>query len=528
MNSVLKKGVPVDTPVLIRYNDLLAITDDKEKLKSIVNKQYRRIFSAINKINLPMVNLSFYKTFEIYTDPQTLERRLVFSPVSLTTSLLVNLNYRNMLGSLEPELVSVGLNSSEILERMKKLRKVKTEKELELEFPFLYRYSYLPGREHYINSDFGFAATFIDVICKDEAVQKRYLDDLKRRYRQNGIFVDVDNEIKKARLYRIENFGNAAANTIGFLLSDKTYEENRKLLLDNPIDLSEVGNFDSDKLELYFTYCFLQFAKLVESGDKQRYLYFVSNYFMENKDKISNDLRVAVGSQGEDGKNKTVSSLELYKEYKKLLVENPNLRVIDFSQVDFSNMNLSEVEGFMQLYLGDLGANWEIISSDVVDKEFISHAKGDATSGKKEDALERRERLVELFLEKKEFYDSCDPFFRIKGKNTFDGYIGYMFKNGKIILDKFYDDADSGKVANGHAIYVMNIDEFYELSQLSKSELIRNKLCTRYIHRGDWQERVRREIMDDGAASISAADEVKRLVKSGNVSAVDGNVNLLK
>ena len=528
----LNKGVPVDTPVLVRYNDLLGIVDDKEKLKSIIDKKYRRVFSVINRTNLPVVNLSFYKTFEIYTDPKNLERSIVFSPTSLTTSILANLNYRGMGESLEHRLVPVGLNEEEILSRLRKLRSIKTEKQLAEEFPFLYRYSYIPGCNYYKENDFGFAARFVDFVCKDELVKKRYLDDLKRRYKQSGIFVDVDTEIKKARFYRIENFGNAAANTIATLLDNKNFEFNREFLLDNPIDLSEVVKFDQDKLELYFAYCFLEFAKIVNPEDKQRYLYYVSNYFMENKDKISSNLCIAVGVKDENSrrvdKSKLVSSLDLYTEYKKLLVDNPNLRVIDFSKVDFSDMSLSEVEGFMDLYLKDLGANWEIISSLSVDEEFATYVRSKIPGRKREDTLTHRERLVDLFLEKKEFYDSCDPFFRIKGKNTFDGYIGYIFKNGKIILDKFYDDAENGKVADGHAIYVMNIDEFYELSRLSKSELIKNKLCTRYIHRGDWQDRVRREIGADCDGYISAADEVKKLVKSGNVSAVDGNVNLLK
>ena len=37
-------------------------------------------------------------------------------------------------------------------------------------------------------------------------------------------------------------------------------------------------------------------------------------------------------------------------------------------------------------------------------------------------------------MTKKEFYDSTDPFFIIKGKNTFNGYVGYIYPNGKVIL----------------------------------------------------------------------------------------------
>ena len=93
-------------------------------------------------------------------------------------------------------------------------------------------------------------------------------------------------------------------------------------------------------------------------------------------------------------------------------------------------------------------------------------------------------------MEKKKLYDATNPVFRIMGKNTFNGYIGYVYPNGRVVLDKFYDKQTDSMLADGHAVYAMNIEEFYELSKLSKSELIKSKLCKRYIHKGDWIKKV--------------------------------------
>lgn len=76
------------------------------------------------------------------------------------------------------------------------------------------------------------------------------------------------------------------------------------------------------------------------------------------------------------------------------------------------------------------------------------------------------------------------------GKNTFNGYIGYVYPNGRVVLDRFYDKQNDSTLADGNAVYAMNIEEFYELSKLSKSELIRSKLCRRYIHKGNWTSKV--------------------------------------
>lgn len=51
----------------------------------------------------------------------------------------------------------------------------------------------------------------------------------------------------------------------------------------------------------------------------------------------------------------------LYDMYTKLLVDNPNLKMIDLSSFNFEGMNLDEVSAFMMAYLKDLGANWDFL-----------------------------------------------------------------------------------------------------------------------------------------------------------------------
>ena len=111
-----------------------------------------------------------------------------------------------------------------------------------------------------------------------------------------------------------------------------------------------------------------------------------------------------------------------------------------------------------------------------------------------EEKRRKQECLLDLFMEKKEFYEQTDSFFRIKWENTFYGYTGYIYPNGKVILDKFFENTETVKVADGQAIYVMNFEDFARLSALPKSELIENPACRRIVHAGDWQRRVQNEI----------------------------------
>ena len=39
--------------------------------------------------------------------------------------------------------------------------------------------------------------------------------------------------------------------------------------------------------------------------------------------------------------------------------------------------------------------------------------------------------MLDLYIEKKEFFATTNPLFRVKGKETFDGYVGYIYPNIK-------------------------------------------------------------------------------------------------
>lgn len=176
--------------------------------------------------------------------------------------------------------------------------------------------------------------------------------------------------------------------------------------------------------------------------------------------------------------------------YTKLLVDNPDLKMIDLSSFNFEGMNLDEVSAFMVAYLKDLGANWDFLEpNSQVDEDITKKTKGSSNGYSVKGEEKREEKLLKLFMTKKQLYESTNPLYRIKGKNTFEGYIGYIYANGRVILDRFYDKQNDSNLALGHAVYAMNMQEFYEISKLSKTEIIRNNLCRRYVHRGELDQK---------------------------------------
>ena len=58
------------------------------------------------------------------------------------------------------------------------------------------------------------------------------------------------------------------------------------------------------------------------------------------------------------------------------------------------------------------------------------------------------------------------------GIDSFDGYVGLVLDNGKVILDKFYEDRKVGKIANDNAIYIVREEDFEKITKMSKTEAI--------------------------------------------------------
>ena len=67
-----------------------------------------------------------------------------------------------------------------------------------------------------------------------------------------------------------------------------------------------------------------------------------------------------------------------------------------------------------------MSANWDFLAPDdrSYEDEIQEKIKTSGTSLTLEDRMKRQERLLALFMEKKRLYDSSEPMFRIKGKNT--------------------------------------------------------------------------------------------------------------
>lgn len=513
----LNKGVPANIIVDLRVKDLLDIVTDKEKLKTIIDQNFKKYVSFLNSIGNEF-GIEYLQTMSVTTDKDTLEKKIIFSINGFYNTIRLNLNVNNDLNNYkfqkEGQKViqeSYMTSINKMLKRIEFLSEITTPQELEIEFPMLF--AKYKDKISYYNQ--------IEEVSK---ILAQYDRKTRKKIIRAYKLPNFEYLKEEAKNFSISVFVSEYATSFAKLL--KNQNKIFRYLEKNPIKLDDICDDDKDKLELYFAYCHLENAK-ASCKYSQEYLYYVSTYFAENKDKLESNLSIRVKDNHGMSVSKflairtdgdIVTPASLYDDYCNFLVKNPNLRAIDFSHLDFTGMTLKEVDAFMQEYLKDLSANWEFLPPDdrKLESEIINRIKNTTFGTTALEQEQHQKRLLELFMAKKALYDSSDPFFRIKGKNTFDGYVGYVYPNGRVVLDKFYDNASEGILADGHAVYAMSIQEFYELSKLSKSEIIRNNLCKRYVHRGNWTERVlNNEINADTSENPSVV--VRELVRKGKL-----------
>lgn len=504
LNEIVNKGVPTSQTILISLRDLTNLSRNKNKADQAAYGIWVNHITNIEKIIGRPIPFSLYESLCVVIDEKTLENKIIFSPNCAINGVFVNLNLFN-----DADKVQIGTITSyttkepdkEAIEKIKELRIISSESKLAKKFPYLY-YSFLENHE---------------MALKIFKLKTTIKNEIQYRIALKNLCVDYELAQRFEMYENYEVFIQNCLDAIDKII--EKHEEIKESVESNVIDLSKI-KIDEEKLNLYIAYNNLIMAEEAETLEKkQSYLYYLSHYFNEYGN--DGDASIILG-EIKDGMEKhrqqglIITKKEVHDRYSKLLVDNPELRIVDFSKEDFKGMTLEQVDAFMSGYLKDLQATWDFLTSnkeldkDVVDK--IRNNRPKKTILTEEEIQERQNRLIDLYMEKKEVFDKSNPLYRIKGKKTFDGYIGYIYENGKVILEKFFENARTGRVSKGNAIYVMDIKELVILSKLSKTELIENELCNRIVHSGDWVEKVRAEINSNG--TNTQKDVIEKILKN--------------
>ena len=108
------------------------------------------------------------------------------------------------------------------------------------------------------------------------------------------------------------------------------------------------------------------------------------------------------------------------------------------------------------------------------------------------------------------FFENSGYSYRVYGINEFNGYIAYIYPNGEVIMEKFFNDYANCIPTIHEAIYNVKAADFETLSKLKKPALIKDKRCRRIIHRGEWE--IKGQEIIDIPATEESQEEVKKLI----------------
>lgn len=248
----------------------------------------------------------------------------------------------------------------------------------------------------------------------------------------------------------------------------------------------------------------------------------------------------------EKGKKKLIGVEDIRREYQALLARHPEFSFILISNsevstllkrkgieedtietFDFSN---KENHATLELIIKDLRENRELAA----EWDFIRKGSSESvetlsfSSNYQNHPLPEDERIRRMVIGR-EYLENSDYVYKIYGIHKFQGYIGYIYANGTVIFEKYYENIRTKKVASSSATYVMGLNNFMEMSKLSKTEIIRmirrdsSANVRRIFHREDmdrWKSDITRVIegtdyTDEVIEYIDSLVSNRELKKSG-------------
>ncbi len=328
-------------------------------------------------------------------------------------------------------------------------------------------------------------------IIRNEAIKYR---DIMTNGKESLYY---EKAVERLKEYNQENSLNKVSDLNYFLekyrekiLDIRMSLKNIEQFFSKPIDTTKLVNcFNYDKLCLLAAYSSYESCFFSEKQfDKPHYSFnYMTNYIeavkLIRKENRAYNVRVKVYTPDENPKLITVDVNDLIKIYEDTISRYPEIIKIDLDDEyinvllkmhGYDNLDLSTLEGaailsdIVQKMKDDkeLAANWEFIPNSESDKKHKGYKE---RKRKNKIDYDHRENYVEKCMD---FLDNSSYIYKIYGKGYFDGYIGYIYGNNNVILEKFYENNKTGRVSHGNATYIMKLNTFLQNSKYNKRELI--------------------------------------------------------
>jgi hypothetical protein len=330
------------------------------------------------------------------------------------------------------------------------------------------------------------------------------------------IFSEYNTYIQNANFVTFKEYLSARINAITAIVFGMRYFND---FFQKEIDPAKLVNcFEYDKFCLCAAYSALDAC--YEMEEMQGLVDNCANYIYQYVDAIDRMKKINPNySCTIVDKDKKLTTEDLIHKYYNLVSKHPEFKVFSltdeqaknitqtFSNVDiadFSSKGNSEafISALEQFNLArELKTSWQIIPRGNREKSEIEKQQQITDSNIATPILED-EKIRRMAIGKYHL-DNSQYLYALSGINEFAGYIGYIYPNGSVIFEKFYENEETKKIASSNATYVMNFKNFLELSKLTKNDIIKKiqqegtANVKRIYHGKDmekWKEKVNQSI----------------------------------
>ena len=350
--------------------------------------------------------------------------------------------------------------------RLMVLSSIKTEKELKQEFPYIYN-DLMEGRK------------IMGKITEQEKNYPRednYYEEQKHQYYRYGLrrslskFITTQTQVyrrfvERRNLYKEE-------------ISKRNYNDYL------------MKYFDAPSIALYATYSFVQAAKNTDNRlEKEEYLKVVRNYLL-SKYNMLRSIKINYQKVG----IKNIIETYIAEKYDCLCKLSDALCVEELIEIV-----KAKEEDNVEWVMIPVGRNTRMT------KHYIKSRYTKLKLPEYElDILRQKGR------EKEEFYEKTPYIGKIIGLSKYQGYRGYIYPNGEVLLDTVYNE-NNPKSGRGCAIYNFKVEDFERLSKLDKTHLMDTNKVKRIIHSKNWKEKAQQIIDIEGNEEKLA--KAKALIK---------------
>lgn len=208
---------------------------------------------------------------------------------------------------------------------------------------------------------------------------------------------------------------------------------------------------------------------------------------------------------------------DFLKELNELFIRHPEFIIIEEKVEttddyrDYETYMAKQAEFERKLKIQKISGEWNFIPAghkpkEDLDDESENNPPVDTIDlpGKSDDDTKKSPPVDKEILKiaelnaRREFLNNSSPLFILEGKHNFEGYIGYLYENGKVVFEKFYDDVNTippTPSIGSNATYVMDINNFIEMSQKTKPEIMEyiksgESGVQRIYHTKNWKKKI--------------------------------------